>query len=307
MDSANCKGEHPVHGPGGCGNEACKGRKVCVSSCTGCPDNYHPACKGEHPVDGPDGCGSDECRGKKLCWLTCQGCPDAAHEGEEEAEGFFGGRAGADVKLYMACLAGPADPADRNDIRFFDELRESYEIPHENIWRLLERQCTERSILTTLADCVETVEPGQMLFAYLGGHGSSEDGTAQWSLGSYGETRGVDVAPLVARCKGEVFVVTDSCHSGAFLRDLKNVLGKSPRAWAPPRVTALGSVQASLTAMTGWRLIDLLIDSAIQAERTPRETALHVVKTLRTPQAKQRAQLCFFEGRRVVEETSQQV
>jgi hypothetical protein len=273
----------------------------------GCPDNYLPGCKGEHPVDGPNGCGSDACRGKKLCWCTCQGCPDASHGSEKESPGFFGGRAGADVKLYMACLAGPADPAARNDIRFFNELRQSYEIPQDNIWMLLERQCTARSILATLADCVDTVESGQILFLYLGGHGSSENDTSHWSLGSYGATRGVDVAPLVARCKGEVFVVTDSCHSGAFLRDLKDVLAKNPGAWAPSRVTALSSVQASLTAMTGWQLLDLLTGSAITAKRTPRETARYVVETLRTPQAKQRAQLCFFQSTRVVQETSQKV
>ncbi|MBS0658504.1 MAG: hypothetical protein JSR82_09710 [Verrucomicrobia bacterium] len=300
MQHAHCRGEHPVDGPSGCGNEACRGRKLCVPDCLGCPDNFLAACRGRHPVDGPNGCGHEACRGHARCWCTCRGCPDAA--GGEPA-GFFGGRAGRDIVLYLACLAGPADPSERNDLRFLDELRERHGIPAEQIWRLLERQCTERSILATFADCVETVEPGQMLFAYFGGHGDSADGRAQWSLGSHGSTQGTDLAPLLARCRGEVFVVADSCHSGAFLRDLQDAL-EAADAWHPPRLTALSSTQASLSARTGWRLLELLIACAA-ADRTPRETARQVVEKLRTPEKRQRAQFCFFEGARVVERTEQ--
>lgn len=304
MEHEFCKGKHPVHGKGGCENDECKGHKFCVPTCLGCPDAFHPLCKGEHSVHDDDGCGNEDCAGRRFCCLTCETCPDAV---EAEDEGFFGGRDGADIKLYMACLAGPADPDERNDIRFFNEMREGYSIPQDNIWMLLEKQCTSRSILATLADCIDGVEEGQAVFVYLGGHGSSGDGEAKWSLGSYGATYGVDVAPILARCKGEVFVVTDSCHSGAFHRDLKAVLAKDKASWAPSRLTALGSVQASITAMTGWRLLDMLIDSAMTAERTPRQTCRHAVKTLRTPQPPQRAQFCFFDGAEVVEETSQRV
>ncbi|KAI9007604.1 hypothetical protein DFJ74DRAFT_688443 [Hyaloraphidium curvatum] len=297
-----CRGDHPVDGKKGCGNEPCRGLDLCVADCPGCPGHAHPACRGKHPADGPGGCGTAACRGRKRCVRTCP-CPDAALG---DRSGFFGGRKGKDIFVYVACLAGPADPAQRNDIRFVEGLMRRHGIPQENVYMLLERQCTSRAILATLADCVETVGPGQVLFLYLGGHGHPADGNSHWSLGSYGATGGADIAALLARCCGEVFVVTDSCHSGGFALDLKATLARDPANWMSPRLTFLGSAQASVVAQTGWKLVAMLIECA-EGDRAPREAARFVCGGLRTPERTQRAQLCFFEGREVVEETDQRI
>lgn len=106
--SLHCLGNHAVDGAEGCHDDRCRGMKVCVAACLGCPQLPHPAfqvrdkikhsvgavppehvnlkrsCKGKHSVDdseGRAGCHDDRCRGLPFCRSECRGCPDRGKSG----------------------------------------------------------------------------------------------------------------------------------------------------------------------------------------------------------------------------------
>jgi hypothetical protein len=83
----HCRGNHSVDGSNGCHDERCRGLRLCVPDCRGCPDIANsrgmpaPApvhCMGNHPVDGSNGCHDERCRGLTLCVPECRGCPGIA-------------------------------------------------------------------------------------------------------------------------------------------------------------------------------------------------------------------------------------
>jgi hypothetical protein len=45
---------------------------------------------------------------------------------------FFGPRSNVSIKVFMACLAGPADPNVRNDYALVDAFKQKLGVPAEN-------------------------------------------------------------------------------------------------------------------------------------------------------------------------------
>jgi hypothetical protein len=74
----------------------------------------------------------------------------------------------------MACLAGPADPNARNDVKLINSFKE-LGVPEENIFMLLERQCTPKTIKANLKNITSNCLEGDILFVYLGGHGTHKN------------------------------------------------------------------------------------------------------------------------------------
>jgi len=202
----------------------------------------------------------------------------------------FGPRPTRSIKVFMACLAGPADPATRNDITLIEKFKEAG-IPQDNIWLLLERQCTPLSILASLADAAsENIShEGDIIFLYLGGHGSGGSGS-DYSLATWqGGTKSGDVLKAIAKCKAEIFMVVDSCHSGAMIDDAKKFFGDDGYK---PKMTILASTQADNSACTGWKLIQMLVDHVGSGKYiTPASVGQYVVDNLRTSLETQKAQL----------------
>ena len=333
MDQARkntvCKGKHPVDGKYGCGNNDCRGLDLCVETCLTCP-NYrgvvaNTVCKGQHPVTG--GCSNELCRGLTLCRQDCYTCPDYVASKAAPTLLYGEERCSRAVKVFMACMAGPADPTKRNDITWMNNFTDLHNVPQENKWMLLvrnslspapppssskissddpftprhtptekqEKQCTPKSILATLSDCIDTVvEPGDLLIVYLGGHGTATGGQ-DYGLFSYvANTRGPDLAPIICSSKCEVFLIVDSCYSGAIITDLQNYLEQNPDAERPD-LRVLTSVQKDLSAQTGWRLLQMLIDyQGPSSKISIPELCTTITSTLRTPNEQQRAQYFSF-------------
>jgi len=202
----------------------------------------------------------------------------------------FGPRPAHTIKVYMACLAGPADPAARNDITLIDEFVKAG-VPNENIWRLLERQCTPTSIGPTLHDAASenVCQEGDILVVYLGGHGSGGSGSA-YSLATWqGHTYSSTILDAIADTKAEVFMIVDSCHSGAMIDDAKAYF--QSRSYTP-KITILASTQSWSPARTGWRILQMLVDHVSSGKFiTPLQVSEYVVENLRTTLETQRAQL----------------
>lgn len=53
--------------------------------------------------------------------------------------------------------------------------RRHVQVPPENCWMFLERQCVNDAICSSLRVCAENCREGDLLFIYLGGHGSVND------------------------------------------------------------------------------------------------------------------------------------
>ena len=87
----------------------------------------------------------------------------------------FGPRATQSIKVFLACLAGPADPQTRNDVLLIEKFK-TIGVPPQNILALYEYQCSRLSIYYSLLNMVLNCNPGDILFLYLGGHGSVSNG-----------------------------------------------------------------------------------------------------------------------------------
>lgn len=309
-----CAGKHPVSGEKGCFNEACHGHKKCVPGCFSCPDYVHHVrsspptnehCAGKHPVDGKRGCHNAGCRGRQVCAPDCFTCPDyVAHqtggaplppeprpENGHSTTLFGQHRSSGSIKTFMACLAGPADPETRNDIELMDKFRHEHHVMPQHQWMFLEHQASQPAVTAALDDATdpEVIFPDDFLFVYLGGHGSAEHGSTGYRLGTYkGSVRGEDVARLVCRVPCRVFLIADSCHSGAMINDVKEHLKDNPLRCES--LTILTSIQAELPATTGWKLIQFLIEG-LSSDAPEEDLARLVCAQLRTSTKQQRAQM----------------
>ncbi len=267
-------------------------------------------CSGGHPVSGENGCHNEGCSGLDLCAPDCFTCPDYVRQSlrvaslptEPRAENghstsLFGQqRSSGSIKTFMACLAGPADPEVRNDIELMDKFRSVHHVLPQHQWMFLEQQATQPTVTSALSDATdpELIYPDDFLFVYLGGHGSAEHGSTGYRLGTYkGSVQGEDVARLVCRVPCRVFLIADSCHSGALINDVKAHLEENPLGCES--LTVLTSIQAELAATTGWQLIQFLIDG-LSDDAPEQDLARRVCDELRTSTKKQRAQL-FCAGR----------
>ena len=202
----------------------------------------------------------------------------------------FGPRPTRSIKVFMACLAGPADPATRNDTTLIEKFKEAG-VPQDNIWCLLERQCTPKSIIANLSDAAsENIShENDIMLIYLGGHGNGGSGK-DYSLATWeGFTMSGDVLRAISKCKAEIFMVVDSCHSGAMIDDAKRFFGSEK---SKPKMTILTSTQADNSACTGWKLIQMLVDHVGSGKYiTPASVGQYVVDNLKTSLETQKAQL----------------
>ena len=171
----------------------------------------------------------------------------------------FGCRPASSIKVFMACLAGPADPMTRNDIILIDKLHKEIGVPRENIWMFLERQCTPNAIYESLKVAAEICnDENDILFVYLGGHGSrkqsevyQESGNKfEYNLGTWGgSTPSSLVLKAIQTVKCPVFMVVDSCYSGQMIDDAKSYFLHAPLAH---ELYVLTSTQNDKSAQTGW-------------------------------------------------------
>jgi hypothetical protein len=166
----------------------------------------------------------------------------------------FGPRIARSIRVVLACLAGPADPAVRNDLHLLAKFEEAG-VPRENMTVLLERQCTPTGVTWALDNAVKNTHEGDFLFVYLGGHGKPDN---HYSLCTWeGATTADMILKSLSRVdeKVPVFLVIDSCYSG----NLNEYLRSEYKGPLPSELHLLHSTQAGTVAYTGWRLIDLLI------------------------------------------------
>jgi hypothetical protein len=319
-----CKGTHSA-GESGCNNPKCKGIDLCVAGCATCPDfvaawngAMNDCCKGQHAVSG--GCENEGCRGLALCAADCVGCPDfIERHGHQHASsrGGVGGvigddskqwwsRSGSRIKLYMACLAGPADPATRNDISLMRGLQEKFDVPQENMWLLLENQVSLASVHATIGDLAASCTAADVAVVYIGGHGSAASQDHDYRLESYrGRAEGEVIAAKLWACPCPLFVIIDSCHSAAFINDaVATAKAKNARVVCPEMVI-LASTQADNEAQTGWRIVAALHDAWLRGDdaKAPTQVATSVAATLRTGNERQRAQWAHIVGGELVSST----
>lgn len=129
---------------------------------------------------------------------------------------------------------------------------------------------------------------------YLGGHGTATDGS-NYGLCSYvANTYGPDLAPILCSARCEVFLIVDSCYSGAMIVDLQNYLDQNPNIHKP-NLRVLTSVQKDLSAMTGWRLLQMLVDhQGSNSNISIPDLCEFVTSNLSTPNPQQQAQYYSF-------------
>jgi len=194
----------------------------------------------------------------------------------------FGPRPASSIKVFMACMAGPADPSTRNDITLIETFIKAG-VPREYIWMFLERQATKGTISECLPTCVDVCDPDDILFVYLGGHGSGP--SDEYHLCTWGGGTGSSIVlSAIQQCKCPVFMVVDSCYAGQMIEDAKAMDNLPP-------LTICASVQRDSPASTGWRLIQYLIDHVSSGDYvTPMQISSYIVENLRTPNPNQRAQ-----------------
>jgi len=166
----------------------------------------------------------------------------------------FGPRTTQSIKVFVACMAGPADPLERNDIELVKKF-DSIGVPPENIFLLLEKQCTPKTIQVNLENIVESLNEGDILFLYVGGHGSNHKGFYELcTWGGY--TNSHLIMSCLKNCKSEVFLIIDSCFSGLMIEDVKNC-----KFSLKNNLHLLSSTHHDLPAWTGWKLIKMLIEN----------------------------------------------
>ena len=183
----------------------------------------------------------------------------------------FGPRPACSIKVFMACLAGPADPTVRNDILLIDKFK-SIGVPQENTWLLLEKQCTPKNIKANLENMIYCTNECDIIFIYLGGHGNNSNN--QYNLCTYDEyTTSTDVLDILTKTKAEVFLIVDSCYSGQIINDFQ-----AYEKHITTTYNILTSTYSNMSAYTGWKLIQLLIDVIFNKDETKAPSILEICK-----------------------------
>ncbi len=196
----------------------------------------------------------------------------------------FGPRTTCSIKVLIASLAGPADPTYRNDTILVQKFKD-FGVPAENIHLMLEKQCTPKTLTTNLENTLEFCNEGDILFLYIGGHGINSKGYYELCThGGYTSSKMILKSLKSAKC--EVFLVVDSCYSGQMIEDIKYNNFTLPKDFH-----ILASTNPDLCAMTGWRLLQLLIDNIFipNTYTNPIEVCNTIQEKLVTPLQGQRA------------------
>lgn len=186
----------------------------------------------------------------------------------------FGPRVASSIKVFMACLAGPADPLYRPDISLIKKFEE-IGVPNDNIYMLLEKQCTPTVIEACLKNLVKFSENDDVLFVYIGGHGNyylkkdmKDEGnkTRNYYLCTHeGCTESFKVLEILSKSKAsEINIVIDSCYSGQFIMDFINEFAED---FKDKKVKLLASTNWNMSAKTGWRIVDYLNDQLFSKEK----------------------------------------
>lgn len=199
----------------------------------------------------------------------------------------MGPRTACSIKVLIACLAGPADPSVRNDTILAQKFKD-FGVPAENITMLLEKQCTPKTITTMLENSLTQCNEGDVLFLYLGGHGTNSNGYYELCTHN-GYTSSKMILDVLKHSKCEVFMVVDSCYSGLMIEDIK----VSKTFQNKKNLHVLSSTTHDLCAMTGWRLVQLLIDNLFVSDSysSPGDICKTVEEQLVTPQKGQKARV----------------
>ena len=136
-----------------------------------------------------------------------------------------------------------------------------------------------------MANAIVNCELGDIFIVYWGGHGSVIDKqfhlkTNCDQIGSYMLLR------MLQYSKAELLIITDACYSGQMITDF----GLHKPVFIIP-ATLICSTQYDNQAMTGWRLVQLLIDYTFQKNvfLTPQNLADYVSDNLVTNWPSQRA------------------
>lgn len=211
----------------------------------------------------------------------------------------FGPRPSSTIKVFMACLAGPADPLKRTDIGFIDDFYK-IGVPYENIHMLLETQCTPKVILANLENLVSNCQNGDVLVCYLGGHGNRQKRLSidpllclkassyyEYNLCTYkGCTISTDVFKVLKGCPAEIYLIIDSCYSGQMIEDYLNY-----HEDLKLNIQFLSSTLCDLSAWTGWLLVDMLRSRIFdQSKNTSfNEVCLDIVQNFKTSSEEQKA------------------
>jgi hypothetical protein len=173
---------------------------------------------------------------------------------------------------------------------------------------LLEKQVTDRSVHATLADLADALQPSDVAFVYIGGHGTAtaDKYEFEYRLGSHHAlARGEIIAANIWACPCPVFLVVDSCHSGTMLNDLMRHAHDHRDTILCPQLVAVASTESWCAAKTGWSLISMLHGHLLTDTPSPPQlVAKSIAAELRTSLEKQRPQYVIFQGGKVVEWSS---
>jgi len=196
----------------------------------------------------------------------------------------FGPRIASSIKVLLACLAGPVDPNVRNDLILINKFKE-IGVPSENIFMLLERQCTPDMIKASLQNLVYNSQEGDIIFIYLGGCGNkNSDG---YYLNTWeGETSSKELLSILQKCKSEIFMIVDSSFSGQMIDDFKTFKNN-------PKSSIIASTQSYNDGYTGWRLLQMLIENVftIDTFTDPKTIMNYIEKNFSTSSKTQKAQI----------------
>lgn len=218
----------------------------------------------------------------------------------------FGPRLASSIKVLIICLADPADPRLRNDIDM-EKLFLSAGVPRENVTTLLEHQATAEASMAAIKASVRACKPGDVFFFYMGSHGSDAE-DEYWMTLSDGHLQGTLVAEQLAKCKADILLSVDSCHSGKMLEKLgyytKTKTSEEFKALrgstlsdekSPAKIVAAASTQANNTAQSQWNFVRLLLEGLRTDRRYNIESvAQYVVSTLKTPKEDQVPQIGYY-------------
>lgn len=170
----------------------------------------------------------------------------------------FGPRPACSIKVLVASLAGPANPIERSDIELVNKFIE-YGVPRENIWLLIEKQCSSSYLLSTINNISPNLKDNDILFMYLGGHGTINTNN-NLNLKEYvfctntENTSSKNILDAIKSIRSRIFMIVDSCYSGQMINDIKRYNNLECN-----RLDVLTSTDPDLSAYTGWILCNLLL------------------------------------------------
>jgi hypothetical protein len=199
----------------------------------------------------------------------------------------------------MACLAGPADPLQRVDIGLINDFYD-IDVPHENVYKLLETQCTPKVILSNLENLVSNCQKDDVLVCYLGGHGCGAKRSSinndinlvqsayyEYNLATYkGYTTSSSIYEVLKGCQAEIYLIIDSCYSGQMIEDYFNYHSELNL-----NIKFLSSTLWNLSAYTGWLLIEMLRERIFDKSKNTsfNDICLDIVEKFKTSSKEQKA------------------